>query len=215
MKSAPKAISALAALAAVGAVAAPAATAAGSANSCGNPAGSKIFSQFNDPHNYFLAPDGGFEAGAEGWTLDGSSVIDGNESFSLNGAGDARSLSLPAGSSATSPSVCVTRHHPLFRFVAKRSAVVVRPHGGAHAAGEPRLRVEVIYLNGKGHRKTRVAAKLRAGEEWRPTRKIAIATGRATGRRKRKIGNVKFRVTPIGAADWQIDDLYVDPHARR
>lgn len=241
MKAAPKA--AIAALAALG-VAAPTAGAAtpASASSCGNPEGATVFSQFNDQKSYFLAPDGGFEAGGDGWTLDGSSVADGNESFNLNGADDSKSLSLPAGSSATSTAVCVTRKHPQFRFVAKHSAVAAPVHGGGgspsggdttsgdttggdttsgdvaatHAAGAaPRLRVEVIYLNGKGKKKTRVAAKLRAGEEWAPTKKIAIAVGRATGRGKRKVGDVKFRFTPIGAADWSIDDVFVDPHARR
>jgi hypothetical protein len=29
------------------------------------------------------------------------------------------------------------------------------------------------------------------------------------------VGEVSFRFTPIGAADWQIDAVYVDPRARR
>src|SRR4051794_30969017 len=223
MKSAPKAVTALAALAALGAAAAPTAGAAKSSDSdCGNPAGSKIFSQFGDQKNYFLAPDGGFENGADGWGLnDGATVIDGNETFNLNAADDAKSLSLPAGSSATSPAVCVTRKHPQFRFVARRTvapapvaakggAPETAPAGGAPIGTRtrgpaPRLRVEIIYLNGKGHKKTRTAAKLRAGDEWNPTKKIAIATGRATGRGRHKTGDIKFRFTPIGgAAEWQI-----------
>jgi hypothetical protein len=227
MKSAPKAVTALAALAALGAAAAPTAGAAKSSDSdCGNPAGSKIFSQFGDQKNYFLAPDGGFEGGGDGWGLnDGAAVVDGNESFDLNAAGDAKSLSLPAGSSATSPAVCVTRKHPQFRFVAKRTPAPAAAAKGstrqpASSRGTrppaPRLRVEIVYLNGKGHKKTRTAAKLRAGQEWKATRKIAIATGRATGRGRHKTGDIQIRFTPIGgAADWQIDDLYVDPHARR
>ncbi len=223
MKSAPKAAIAAAAVAAFG-VAAPSAGAKVSNEPCDSPPSSKVFSQFNDPRTYFLAPDGGFEAGGDGWNLDGASVVDGNESFNLNDASDSKSLSLPAGSDATSPKVCVSRKHPVFRFVAKRTLPVTVPPaddgtggppantpGETHAAGEPRLKVEVIYLNGKGHRKTRVAAKLKAGDAWKPTKKIAIATGRATGRGKHKSGDVKFRFTPIGQADWQIDDVYVDP----
>src|SRR3954453_2986052 len=168
MKSAPKAVGALAAIAALGAVAAPTAGAKVSNQSCGNPAGSKVFSQFGDQKNYFLAPDGGLENGGDGWGLnDGATVVHGNESFNLNGAADAKSLSLPFGSSATSPSVCVTRKHPQFRFVARHSALPAPEPGGQEpggsqagehggstathtaAAREPRLRVEVIYLNGK------------------------------------------------------------------
>jgi hypothetical protein len=221
MKSSPKAAIAVAAVAALG-VTAPTAGAKVSNEPCDSPPSSKVFSQFNDLKTYFLAPDGGFEAGADGWNLDGgASVVDGNESFNLNDAADSKSLSLPAGSDATSPKVCVSRKHPQFRFVAKRTlppAPETDPtdtttHGGSTHVAEPRLRVEIIYLNGKGHRKTRVAAKLRAGDAWQPTKKIAIATGRATGRGKHKSGDVKFRFTPIGGtADWQIDDLYVDPY---
>jgi hypothetical protein len=100
----------------------------------------------------------------------------------------------------------------VFRFVARKS-------GGAAAARrgrghEPRLRVTVLYLNGKGKKRSRVAGKLRAGETWKPTKKLAIALGRARGKR-RATGDIAFRFTPVGAADWQIDDVYVDPRSRR
>jgi hypothetical protein len=171
---------------------------------CDNPAGSKVFAQFHDNRNYFLAPDGGFENGADGWALDGASVVDGNESFDLGGADDSKSLSLPAGSAATSPEICLDRGHPKFRFVAKRVS-------GPRKA---RLRVYVQYLNGKGRKVSRRAGKLRAGTSWKPTKKLAFAIGRAI-RRHAGSGQVKLQFKPLGAADWQIDDVYVDPRARR
>jgi hypothetical protein len=175
------------------------------APACDNPAGSTVFAEFRDRRTYFQVPDGGFENGAEGWTLDGATVVDGNESFNLAGDADAKSLALPAGSSATSPTVCVTKGHPVFRFVARAS--------GSRKA---RLRVEVLYTNGKGRKVSRVAGKLRAGQAWRPTKKLAIALGRARGKGRNGAGDVAFRFTPVrAAADWQIDDVFVDPHARR
>jgi hypothetical protein len=171
---------------------------------CNNPAGTKVFEQFRDRRNYFLAPDGGFEGGAAGWTLDGASVVDGNESFNLGGAADSKSLSLPAGSSALSPAFCIQKGHPMFRFVAKRNS----------GTKKARLRVNVVYLDGKGRKRSRRAGKLRAGETWKPTKKLAFALGRAFGKR-RKSGNVKLKFTPVGNADWQIDDVYIDPRSRR
>ena len=61
----------------------------------------------SDPISYTLVPGGDFESGAAGWKLTGgASRHVGNEpGFYLRGAGDNRSLYLPAGSSATSPFV--------------------------------------------------------------------------------------------------------------
>jgi hypothetical protein len=134
-------------------------------------------------------------------------VVDGSEPFDIGGAGGSKSLSLPPGSSATSPKVCVTRAHPMFRFVARKAS------GNRKA----RLRVEVVYATGKGRKSSRTAGKLRAGEEWRPTKKLAIAIGRALskGSGSTRSGEVSFRFTPVGDADWQIDAVYVDPRARR
>ena len=171
---------------------------------CNNPAGTKVFEQFGDQRLYFLAPDGGFEAGAADWNLDGASVVDGNESFDLGGDADSKSLALPAGSSATSPAFCIQKGHPKFRFVARRTS----------GSKKDRLVVHVVYLNGKGKKVTRRAGKLRGGEAWKPTKKLAFALGRAFGKR-RKSGDVKLKFKSVGKADWQIDDVYIDPRARR
>jgi hypothetical protein len=170
-------------------------------DACGRlDSGTTVFARFGDRRHYVPAPDGGFEAGAEGWTLDGASVVDGNETFALGGDADAKSLSLPAGSSATSPAICLGKGYPSFRFVARKD-------GGKRA----RLKVEVLYLSGRGG--SRVAGKLRAGQAWRPTKKLAFALGR-TRAAGQQTGQVAFRFTPVGAADWQVDDVYVDPRMR-
>ena len=112
----------LAALAATAVIAAAPATASADVgwSDCDNPASSTVFSPWLDYTPYFLAPDGGFEAGASGWGLDGAGVVAGNESYNLSGPGSS-SLALGSGDSATSPAVCVGLEHPTFRFVVRRS----------------------------------------------------------------------------------------------
>jgi hypothetical protein len=173
----------------------------------GNPCGytsSKVFAPWHDNKSYVLTVNGGLEDGDTGWTLaDGAAVAEGNESFAVGGATDHQSLTLPAGSQATSPANCVSRHTGTFRAFA-------RTDGGPDA----RLKVEVVYLDGKGKKHSRVAGKLRAGDQWNPTKKLSVALGRAKGKGKMAMAHVAFRFTPIGAGSWQLDDVYLDPRAR-
>src|SRR5436853_6360693 len=97
---------AIAVLASATAAAIPVATASASTpnpNPCGYTP-TKVFAPWNDNRGYVLTPDGGFENAAAGWTLEnGAAVGEGNETFQVGGAADHQSLTLPAGSSATSP----------------------------------------------------------------------------------------------------------------
>ncbi len=86
-----------------------------SAQACPYSGARQVFAHWGDSRNYVLAPDGGFESGGAGWSLRGAAkVVDGNESYSLNRAGDSKSLSLPAGSSAASPPICMAIDTPVF-----------------------------------------------------------------------------------------------------
>ena len=72
---------------------------------------------------YQEAPDSGFEDGGS-WTLaGGAAVVAGNQPF-LAGA---RSLDLPAGSSATTAPICVTVAHPTIRFFARNTGSALAP----------------------------------------------------------------------------------------
>jgi hypothetical protein len=207
---------AVAALAAASAAAVPAANASTTVdqNPCGY-APAKVFAPWNDNRNYVLTPDGGFENAAAGWTLEnGAAVGEGNETFQLGGAADHQSLTLPAGSSATSPSVCVTRHTGIFRLFAR----VTVPAATTETHGNPKslLKVEVLYTGKHGNPRSLRVGKLSAGDTWAPTRKLPIVLGQAKGKGKLQKANVQLRFTPIGApADWQIDDVYLDPRLRR
>jgi hypothetical protein len=80
-----------------------------------------------------LAPGGSFEPGALNWTLSGgASVVPCNEPFYIRSPQDLKSLSMPAGSSATSPWMCFSTGNWHFRFVGRgdgRVRVTVRVRG--------------------------------------------------------------------------------------
>src|SRR3954447_6481036 len=112
-----------------------------SAPNCDNGANSQPFAQWGDDNNYFLAPGGGFETGAAGWSLgSGSGVVGDQEPW--RGAGDngSHALVVGAGRSVVSPTMCVGIEHPTMRFFAHRSGggllgaastLVVTARGGA------------------------------------------------------------------------------------
>jgi hypothetical protein len=174
---------------------------------CGYGPPSQVFLGSNDHKSYVLTPNGGFESADPAWTLAGAAaVVEGNDTLMLGAATDHQSLSLPAGSSATSPVTCIASGQPTFRFAARATGV------DKHS----RLEVEILYTGKKGAKRSAVVGKLHAGgEDWAPSKKMATRLGRIRTHGKLKTANVTFRFTPVGAGDWQVDDLYLDPRARR
>ena len=198
-------LGALLALSLAAATVAEAATPPSATDPCGYGPAKQAFLNWGDHKNYVLTPNGGFENADPAWTLaDGAAIAEGNDPFFLNAATDHQSLTLPAGSSATSPTTCVASGQPVFRFAARTS-------GDKHS----RLQVEILYTSAKGKHRSAVVGKLRAGDEWAPTKKLAVRLGRVKSHGKLKTANVSFRFTPVGPGDWQIDDLHLDPRARR
>jgi hypothetical protein len=177
---------------------------AGSAQACSYSGAENVFSPWGDQHNYALAPDGGFEAGGSGWQLNhGAAVVEGNESYYLNDAGDSKSLSLPTGSSAASPPVCMAIDTPSFRFVARNS-------------GDPssQLRVEAVYKL-LGLVRTKTAGTLRAGSTWAPTQSISTVLTLSTLVGTLIPSAIEIRFTPLDSSGhWQVDDVYIDPFRR-
>ena len=179
---------------------------AGSAHAACSTAGAKqAFSQWGDQRNYVLAPDGGFEAGAQGWDLDGGAApVAENESYYLNSASDDTSLSLPAGSSAGSPPVCMDIGTPSFRMVARNS-------------GDPssKLRVTASYKL-LGLLRTQTLGTVTGGSAWTPTAPQSTVLTLATILGTLIPSAIEIRVTPLDSkGKWQVDDLYIDPFARR
>lgn len=163
---------------------------AASAQACSYEKGEAVFSSWGDQRAYALAPDGGFEAGGAGWSLeDGAAVVAENETSYLNSASDSQSLALPEGSSATSPVLCVGQDTPFLRAMVRSSG------DGA------RLRAETVYPD-LGVVRTHTIGGERL--EWGPTQPLHLTAAD---------DSAQIRLTPV-SGDWQVDDLYIDPFAR-
>jgi hypothetical protein len=161
------------------------------------------FSLWNDTADYALAPGGDFETGAAGWTLSKATLTGSNQPFAIGTTGRA-SLRLSAGASATSAPMCIDSSYPHFRLFARN-------------AGKPgsALKAEVLFLTAKGEIKATASGDIKAANPtWFPTNSLKIGvvfdTAVAGG-----AAPVAFRFTAAKDADWEIDDLYVDPYARR
>ena len=175
-----------------------------SATDCADAGLTQPFSRFGDRDNYKLIQGGSFESGATGWQLSGgASVVSGNESYNVGGSG-ARSLKLPAGSSAVSPAVCVGVHEPTLRLFARRNSGLLST-----------LLVEVQV-------ETRLGLSVWApvlpgdlgGSSWHPTAKMPLLVNILPLLPNDRTP-VRFRFTPLLFGSWQIDDVYVDPMMRR
>jgi hypothetical protein len=177
---------------------------AAAAQACNYTGAEEVFKPWGDQHSYVLAPDGGFEAGGTGWTLaGGATTVAGNESFDLNDAGDSRSLSLPAGSSAVSPPICMSLDTPIFRLFARNT--------GDPSSG---LRVEATYSL-LGLLRTKAISTVYAGPSWAPSQQLSTVLSLSTIVGTLIPSSIQIRITPLGSGGkWQVDDLYIDPFAR-
>jgi hypothetical protein len=207
MRGNPKVRAALAALAATAASAALAAPAnAGvlvkSATDCAVPVTSQPFAHWGDNASYKLVGNGAFENGTAGWTLSGGAkVVAGNETYKVHAAGDRYSLQLPAGSSATSPTVCVGLDEPTLRFF-------VRKNSGLLSTMAVSIKVEtslglVVTLP--------IGVDL--GGNWHPSLPM-LMLGNLLPLLPGDMTPVQFQFTPLLGGSWQIDDVYVDPWRR-
>jgi len=164
----------------------------------------QVFKPWLDVAQYVPAP-GGYAESATGWNLRaGAKVVAGNEPWKVGGAGHQKSLQLPAGSSATTDVMCVGLAHPTLRFFAKRTSGTLLNT----------LLVEVEFEALGGLLKRLPIGVVLNGGSWQPTLPslvIANLLPLLPGART----PVRFTFTPLGRAAWQIDDVYVDPWARR
>jgi len=176
-----------------------------SASSCEQGELERPFKRWLDPLSYTLVPDGGLEAGGTGWSLTGrAKVVAGNETFYAHGAGETKSLSLPPGSSATTPVMCAGIDKPVMRFFTKSS-------GGLLNISV--LSVEVLFETANGKVASLPVGVALPSSKWQPTLPLPVLAsllpllpGKQTP--------VAFRFRPIAGATWTIDDVYLDPWRR-
>jgi hypothetical protein len=175
------------------------------APSCDGQAVAKVFAPWLDFANYTPLPGGDFEGAGSGWSMTGgATTAAGNSPFYVGGAGTT-SLSLPAGSSVTSSSICVGVEHPTVRFFAKRTS------GGALSPSS--LRVEVLFENATGGVNSLTIANVLSNGSWQPTVPIPVVANLFTLLPGDNTP-VAFRFTANGAS-WSVDDVWVDPYQRK
>ena len=158
---------------------------------CNGSALSQAFATWGDPSWYELAPGGDFESPA--WALTGGAQLTaGSEPYAATGTLGASSLSLPAGSSAQSPTTCVDAAYPTVRFFIAGTGLVA-----------------VNVVDGGLDIPAGLAA---ASGAWSPTPVmltefpvLAVLSGGTA--------QVSLQLTAL-AGDPQVDDVFIDPWNR-
>jgi hypothetical protein len=159
------------------------------------------FAAWHDQASYVLVSGGDFESAAADWTLSGgAAVVPGGNT--LRPDSSANSLSLPAGASATTPPICVSKGDPVARVFLRSGASGKRGPSG--------LQVQVLYLDANGDvRKVKKAGTLRGTGEWAPSRRFSLAQGQFSHPGK--------PVPPTAPGNGQSDDppgQSDDPHGQ-
>jgi hypothetical protein len=153
------------------------------------------FRPWSDYARYAQVPDGGFEARAAGWALaGGAKVVAGNNPFYLRSRSDSSSLQLPAGSSATSPPMCIGLLSSKMRFVATGST-------------GSRLRVQILY---RGLVSSTVGVldggSVDSSGAWKPSPEVGMLGGVLPLLTQ----SVQFRLVATSGTS-RVDDLFLDP----
>lgn len=170
----------------------------GQASYCDSSASQPFRSIDRDTSSYMLMPGGSFESGPAWMLSGGAKVVPGNESYFVHGSGDSHSLYLPAGSSATTPTMCFNPGDWHLRVFAK----------SAGAAASLRVTVQVRSLLG-------VLSILDGGTvapsgTWKPSQKLGLTLTNVAD----LLGTtcaISLKFTPIGPGSFQLDDTYLDP----
>jgi hypothetical protein len=156
---------------------------------------SPVFKSWGDSSGYYFASNGGFESGANGWTLSGgAAVTSGNEPFSLAGPGS-HSLLLPTGGRA-SITTCYGLTYPAIRFFV------------AGVGGKATVHVRVVAHSLLGIVSILDGGTFTAGPGWAPSPKLSTLFSALAAPLGSKSMELQFTVES-GTA--MIDDVYIDP----
>jgi hypothetical protein len=165
----------------------------GAAKYC-DPFSFQAFQPWGDGANYMLTPGGSFEDGTASWSLSGGAkTISGNESFYLNSKYDKKSLYMPSGSSATSPTMCFAAGDWHMRFVNK---------------GSGQVRVTIMVNSLLGLVSILDGGTVKPGATWAPSQRVSLLLSNVGGLLTTKA--ISIRLTSSGGTA-QVDDVYLDP----
>jgi hypothetical protein len=168
---------------------------------CGQTA-SQPFAQWGDTASYTLVPGGTFEPGSASWALSGGAkVVLGNDPYSRG----SHSLSLPAGSSATSPAACTGLDDPSARLFVRNTG-----------ASSSRLNVYATYKLLLGSPYTVSLGQLSGSASWEPSSVLQIGLlNNVVGSLTMSDSTISFTFVPADkSGNWSIDDVYLDPRCR-
>jgi hypothetical protein len=158
---------------------------------CNTNALSQPFAPWSDNSSYELAPGGTFSDSS--WSLSGrASLVSGAEPWAVTGTPSSSSVSLPGGSSATSPQTCVTAAYPTVRYF---------------VGGSGLLAVSMVY-----HGVAIPAGVAVAGGGWAPS-PVAITASAITGALNGGTANVSIRFTSVLGTP-KVSDVFIDPRGR-
>ena len=166
---------------------------------------SEPFAQWGDTTSYTLVPGGTFEPGSASWALTGGAqVVAGNESYDVSGRGS-NSLSLPAGSSATSPAACTGLDHPSARLFVRNTG-----------SSSSRLNVYATYRLLLGLPYTISLGQLSGSASWQPSSVLQMGLlNNVLGSVTLSQSTIQFTFVPADSTGhWSIDDVFLDPRCR-
>jgi hypothetical protein len=132
----------------------------------------RTFLPWADPALYTPVPDG--------WTVAGDANV----------ASDS-SVSLPAGSSATTAPLCIGLGHPTVRFFTRNTGNPLSLLRVSAVVGETELPIGLVP----------------AGREWAPSAPLLLAVNLLGA------DSVAFKFAADGGR-WSVDDVYVDPYSK-
>ncbi len=164
---------------------------------CGGRILAPVFAWWGDWNNYFLMPNGGFEAGAAEWALSGGAqVLDGNEWFGVG----AHSLQLTPGSSAESRTICVSAGEDVIRMFVKNphvSGAILHVDATVRNPSTGAMGWAAFDVNGDVPSAT-----------WAPTMRLPVPALLGTNGTQELTIRFSIRGAP---ATWAVDDVFIDP----
>jgi hypothetical protein len=172
-----------------------------SATDCGNPVLSQAYKPWLD-YSYYKPVDD-FETGSDGWTLTGgAAVVNGDATSRIGRSTDAKSLSLPSGSTATTPPVCVGLNEPTMRYFARKNSGLLST---LSVSVQVQLELGVWVTLPIG---------VDLGGAWHPSLPTVVGAN-LLPLLPPDMTAVRFKFAPLLGGSWQIDDVYVDPRMSR
>jgi hypothetical protein len=154
------------------------------------------FAPWADDNSYVLTTGGSFEPGSAQWSLSGgATVTSGNAPNALDPSFHSHSLSLPAGSSVTSPCVTAPLILGMVRFFARNTGTL-----------GTQLKVEVL-VKGAAYS----AGTFMPGSQWAPSPMLTSSSPAYKGAVAYEV-----RLTAMGTGGpVSVDDVYFDPYVSR